>query len=583
MTPHSDQPPAIQRLALLSLVTSLAALALIIVVAGYQLLAGHWAEHVAVAFWILASLVSATYQSLVVAKAARQMAALRSYAADFALLGLIAGASVTGQWNLLAILVFVRQGLLVVRVVLATPRGRQWLVALVARPAKLLAASFLLVIVLGTLFLTFPRATTDGAGAPLVDAAFTATSATCVTGLAVLNTNNDTLANPSLQSFSTFGQLVILVLIQVGGLGIMTISAAVVLLLGRSLGMRSQALMQQVMEESSRRDLENSIRFILKMTIFTELAGAVLLFYPFYGSLGEWDVAAATALFTSISAFCNAGFSLWSDSLTAFRGDLLVMTTIMGLITVGGLGFVVVAALVDRENFRRSPEATWGRMSVHVKIVLLVSLGLVVFGAIVYYFLEFHESLAGLSRGEKLLASLFQSVTMRTAGFNTVDLGILSRTTAIFMILLMFVGGSSGSTAGGVKTSTLAVVFLSVRAMLLGRDDVEAAGRTIPKSIVYKSIAILVIFAALFVAGLIALLASEPDQPFTAILFETMSALATVGVSQGLTPELSDAGKVIVIFLMFVGRIGPLTLAFAVGERGRRVSLRYPEGKIVVG
>ena len=404
-----------------------------------------------------------------------------------------------------------------------------------------------------------------------------------MTGLAVLNTNADKLHDSTRQSFSAFGQVVLLVLIQVGGLGIMTLSAAVVLLFGRTLGMRSQALLQQVMEESSRRDLERSIRYIVTMTFVAESLGALVLYVRFRDVLPTESQAAAYAIFTSVSAYCNAGFSLWSDSLTSLASDNVVMITIMLLITVGGLGFVVVGALADPMNFKQRPDVTWRRWSVHVRLVLFMSAWLVFGGALVYYYLEFHHSLAGLSRGEKYLAALFQSVTLRTAGFNTIDFGEISRVGLVFMLALMFVGGSSGSTAGGVKTSTVAVVVLSVRAMLMGRQDVEAGGRTIPKTVVYKAISILVIFAALFMVGFLVLLGTEPSMPFEELLFETMSALATVGVSTGITPDLSTAGKLVVTFLMFVGRIGPLTLALAVGEAGERVALRYPEGKIMVG
>lgn len=558
-------------------------MALVVVVEGYELIVGVWPVRAVVGYWILAVGLSAVYQGALIERAVHPMTVLRRTAVDIVLLVFVGIFLVAGQRGLLSVTVFVRQAIVLVRVYMATEHGARTLLQLLAQPAKLLAVSFIGVIILGTLFLSFPRATADGKGAPLIDAAFTATSATCVTGLAVLNTNDDPASNSALQSFTTFGQVVLFVLIQIGGLGIMTLSAAVVLLLGRRLGMRSQVVMQSVMEEGSRRDLEHSIRYIVTMTFVIELVGAALLFLRFEPALGDARLAASYALFMSVSAYCNAGFSLWSDSLTSFSSDWYVMSVIMALITFGGLGFTVVAALVERDNLRRTPQASWNRWPAHVKIVLSASFVLTVGGAIVFYFFEFGESLTDLSRGDKLMASLFQSVTMRTAGFNTVDLGALSRVTVIIMVLLMFVGGSSGSTAGGVKTSTVAVVGLSVKAMLFGRDDVEAWGRTIPKSIVYKSVSILTIFVVLFVFGLIGLLIVEPNQPFMALLFETMSALATVGVSQGITPELGTGGKLLVIFLMFVGRIGPLTLALAVGERAGRVALRYPEGKIMVG
>ena len=563
--------------------TSILALILVILVEGYQVLGTSWATRLAVVVWLLSVFLSTIYQAIQVRQAVDRRECFRSYAIDTGLLFVILGLAMTGLWSALALVVFVRQTLLLARLYLSTPRGQAGLLALLAHPAKLLTVSFLVLILLGTLFLTFPRATDDGQGASLVDAAFTATSAACVTGLAVLNTNSDGRADPGRQSFSSFGQLVILILIQVGGLGIMTLSAAVVLFLGRQLGMRSQAVLQSVMEETSRRDLERSIRFIVSMTFIVEAIGAFVLFLRFWPMLNDAKQAATYAVFTSVSAYCNAGFSLWSDSLSLLRGDYVVMSTVMLLITIGGLGFTVVAALVQSENFRRAPALTWRRFSVHVRIVLLMSLGLVVGGMVVFYFLEFHESLDGLSRSEKLIASLFQSVTARTAGFNTVDFSGLSRVGIVAMLLLMFVGGSPGSTAGGVKTTTVAVVFLGVRSMLMGREDVEVAGRSIPKNVVYKSISILGIFVGMFVIGFVGLLLTEPGMPFEALLFETMSALATVGLSLGITPDLSVASKLLVTVLMIVGRVGPLTIAFAVGEAAKRVALQYPEGKIMVG
>ncbi len=580
---YRDLSRLLQRVALVALVLSLLAMVLVVLVEGYELTTALWAVHLSVTVWLSAVGVSTLYQALLVRRSVRPWECLRSFAADIILLLVVVMLFGSERRSLLALAIFVRQGLFVARVFLSTERGDRALVNLLARPAKLLANSFLVAIVLGAVFLTFPRATTDGNGADAIDAVFTATSATCVTGLIVLNTNDDERSDRDLRSFSTFGQWVILVLIQVGGLGIMTLSAAFVLLLGRRLGMRSQALMQNVMEEQSRRALEQSIRTIVTMTFVFEAVGALLLFVRFLPELGDAKQALFYSVFHSVSAYCNAGFSLWSDSLTSWRSDSVVMFTVMGLVTIGGLGSTVVAALVHRDNLTRSPQATWSRWPVHVKTVLVVSMVLVLLGTVVYYFFEYDKTLQGMSLGDKLTASLFQSVTLRTAGFNTTDLSQVHRVTLIVMVLLMFVGGSSGSTAGGVKTSTVAVVFLSVRSMLLGRDEVEVAGRSIPKAIVYKSIGILVVFIGLMIVFLLGLLIVEPHKTFESLLLETVSALATVGVSQGITPHLSWMGKLLVIFLMFVGRIGPLTLALALGERRQRGEMHYPEGKIMVG
>lgn len=563
---------------------SLVACASVLAFEGYEVPLEGRPSLIVIGVWLMAVAVSAAWEIVRLRGVATGVTdALRRRAVDFGLLALIILIVILRQRQALGLVVFVRQALVAVRVALQTARGRHWASRLLARPAKLIAASFLALIAIGTLFLTFPRATVDGRGATWMDAAFTATSASCVTGLSVMNTRDDAASNPDLPSFSPFGQLVILALIQVGGLGIMTLSAAVVLLMGQRLGAQSQKLLQEVMEETSRIGLEKNIRFIVTMTFVIEGLGATVLFFRFLPEVPDPGTAAVYAIFTSVSAYCNAGFSLWSDSLTAFKSDWVVMGTIMGLVTVGGIGFVVVQGVTRSGLLKRGPWVAWQGFSAQVKMVLSVSVTLTLTGALIFFYFDFHHSLSGLDRGDKLMASLFQSVTFRTAGFNTVDFAQMSRVTLIAVLVLMFIGGSSGSTAGGVKTSTVAVVLLSVRAMLLGRDDVEAAQRTIPKTVVYKSISILVIFVGLFLMGLFALLWTEPDLPFEALVFESMSALATVGVSMGITPDLSPYGKLIVTFLMFVGRIGPLTLALAVGERQHRVALRYPEERIMVG
>jgi trk system potassium uptake protein TrkH len=570
-------------LARLSTVTSVLAMVSIVSVAGYELVTDATALALSVGLWMVAVAVSAGWQIRRVLQAPARLAALQSAWLDWVLAGLSIVLLALWRPVLLGLVVFVRQAVVVVRLALSTETGRARLGTLLGQPAKLIALSFILLIGLGTIFLTFPRSTTTpGQGADVVDALFTATSATCVTGLAVVNTNDD--GTTTGDAFTAFGQLVILVLIQIGGLGIMTLSAAVILLLGQRLGLRSEALLREVMEESSRQDLVQSVAFIVKSTFAIETVGALLLFFRF-SKLPELDIgtAASYAVFTAVSAYCNAGFSLWGDSVTQFVSDPVVMPTLISLISLGGIGFTVLMSVWNVENLRRSPMLTWRRWPIHVRVVLLMSLWLTVLGAIAFYYLEFHASLHHLDRGERLWAALFQSVSLRTAGFNSIDFGEVSRVGLVVMLVLMFVGGSSGSTAGGVKTSTVAVVLLSVRSMLQGRDDVEVGGRRIPKVVVYKAISILAIFGGLFGIGFLALLASEPTLPFEALLFETMSALATVGVSTGITGELSAMGKLVVTFLMFVGRIGPLTLALAVGEPSRRLALQYPEGKIMVG
>jgi trk system potassium uptake protein TrkH len=470
------------------------------------------------------------------------------------------------------------------RVVRATDEGKEALDRLPGQPTRLLLVSIIGTILLGALFLTFPAATIDGRGTTAVDAIFMSTSATCVTGLSVVNLVADGLHNPNLTTLTPFGQLVLLVLVQIGGLGIMTLSAAVVIVLGGRIGPRTHQALQSSVEEEHRRHLERSLRKIFQMTVIIELIGAALLFVRFYPALGDAGLAAWHSVFLSVSAFNNAGFALFSDNLISYRSDLLVNLVVMGLITAGGLGFLVIATLTRWKSYRQSVESTWHRFPPQVRVVVTFSTLLTLAGTVLFYYFDFDRSLDGLSRGDKLLAAAFQSVTFRTAGFNTVDLSEISRVTLVISLILMYVGGSPGGTAGGVKTTTVAVAAFAVIAMLRGRDEVEIGDRSVPKAVVYRSIAILLSFTGMFVVGVILMLVAEPDKSLDSLLFETMSALGTVGVSFGITPYCSAVGKLVLVMLMFAGRVGPLSMALAIGEDVRgRAGVKLPEGKMMVG
>lgn len=471
------------------------------------------------------------------------------------------------------IFVIVRQMVAAIQMVSRTRTARQLLVQLERNPAQLLALSFLGVILVGTLLLTFPSATQDGKGTPLLNALFTATSATCVTGLIVVDT-------PSY--FSRFGQVVILCLIQVGGLGIMTLSTSMALILGRRIGFRRRAVMQDILDQTDTQSLRGLVVYIVKMTFIAELIGGVVLFIRWYGLFDEVGRTAYLAIFHAVSAFCNAGFSLFSDSLMGFVGDPVVNLVMSTLIIVGGIGFVVVGELMNREVLRRGWRYSLSLMSLHTRLVLLITGLLIGLGTLFVFFFEFDYSMLDLSLGQKLWAAYFQSVTPRTAGFNTIDFSHLKDVTLFLMVLFMFIGASPGSTGGGIKTSTLGVLVYSVRAMLEGRDEVEAFGKSIPKLLVYKSIAIMTV-SSVVVIFFFALLLITQKEGFLDLLFETVSAFGTVGLSTGVTPRLTGVGKLIIIGLMFVGRIGPLTLALAVRERREKGIRRYPSGRVMVG
>jgi trk system potassium uptake protein TrkH len=441
------------------------------------------------------------------------------------------------------------------------------------QPVRLMAMSFVGLIAVGTLFLTFPSATADGRGTPFLDALFTATSATCVTGLIVRDTP---------VYFSLFGQLVILALIQLGGLGIMTFSASLAVIFGRRLGMGQRQAMSSMIEEARDIDIARTLRYILLLTLLAEAVGTLLLFIRWLGHFPTLGQTFYQAAFHAVSAFCNAGFSLFSDSLVRYCSDLPVNLVVIGLILLGGLGFSVVHELVSRRTLRQTPPSLLRRLTVHSRLVLSTSALLVVAGTVVFFFFEYDNVLAHLPLGTKLLAALFQSVTPRTAGFNTVPLVGLKPVTILLWSLLMFIGASPGGTGGGIKTTTLAVLFLAVRNRIAGREDVEFRGRLVPRDVVYRATSIAAVSAAIAI-GFYALLLITERAPFSDILFETVSAFGTVGLSTGVTPHLTAAGKVAIVVLMYVGRLGPLTLALAMRAREPRLPITYPEARILVG
>ena len=445
--------------------------------------------------------------------------------------------------------------------------GRRILVDVGYRPARALVTSFATLIGAGTILLSFP-ASWANEPVSVVDALFTATSATCVTGLTTVDTA---------LAWSPFGKAVILLLIQLGGLGIMAIAAATTLFLGRTMGIEEHAVVRGAFDESNAEELEALLRGLVVATLSIEGIGSIILAARFATEMPVGE-ALIYGVFHSISAFCNAGFALWSDNLVRYAADPTVSLTIMGLIILGGLGFGVLVAL-----FRASRSAGRYQLPVHAKVVVATSAILIWVGALLFFFFEYDRSLAHLSLGGKVLAALFQSVTPRTAGYNTVAMGDLHPVTVLLLIVLMFIGASPGSTGGGAKTSTVAVVFLAIRAYLFERPDVEVFGRRLGADNVMRALALLGGYTATYIIGVGLLLTTETAE-FHRIAFEAASALGTVGLSMDLTPSLSTAGKLVATALMFVGRVGPLTAAAAAAARGApSAGIRFPEGRVVVG
>lgn len=448
------------------------------------------------------------------------------------------------------------------------------------QPAQLVAVSFFLVILIGGAVLMLPQSAQPGHYISPIDAFFTATSATCVTGLAVKDVGKD---------FSMFGQMVILFLIQIGGLGIMTLSTFFAIILGRRFTLRENVIMKGALDRDSAEELKSLILYILFITFAIEIIGALCL-YPRFGNIYY-------AIFHSISAFCNAGFSLYTNNLENYRSDAVVNITMMALIILGGLGFVVLVDmgrflrnLFMRAFFKRKQQGInlFSKVSLQTKIVVTISSLLIFLGAIIFLLLENGKMLYGLGIKDKLLISFFQSVTPRTAGFNTVAIGNLASPTLFFIIILMVIGASSGSTGGGIKTNTLGVLIGGAWSMVKNRDNVYLFKKTVPKIIFRRCVMIAGLAGAwlmIFTMLLSFVEAGKEAMPnyFLRILFEVTSAFGTVGLSTGITSVLSSFGKFLLMMTMFVGRVGPLTLALAVAIKEDKFLYKYPEEKVMVG
>lgn len=452
-------------------------------------------------------------------------------------------------------------------------RTNRFVFLLSFKPAFLMLVSFAAAILAGTVLLMLPAASASAVHTSLIDALFTATSAVCVTGLTVQDTATH---------FSIFGQCVILALIQAGGLGVMTFSVAIVLLMRRTVGVSQGATMRAVLDQESAANIRQTILFIFGMTFATELLGTAALALTWWGRFPPADTFYHAA-FHSISAFCNAGFSTWSGNLVQFSGDWVTCGIIAGLIVVGGLGFVVIHDLSEHARRRLTTGHRWARpYHAQTQIALRMTLALILGGALVIGGMEWSGAFAGRPPGERALLALFQSITTRTAGFNTIDIAALGPASLLVMMALMFIGACPGSTGGGIKTTTLAVVLAAARRGLQRRNEVEMCRRTVPGETIQKAIAVVVLSsAAVFAVGL-ALLATE-RLPFEKVLFETISAFGTVGLSAGITGSLTVGGKAWVSLLMLIGRLGPLTVAFAFLRPGKTVNYRHAEESIMIG
>ncbi|WP_071435469.1 TrkH family potassium uptake protein [Bacillus kwashiorkori] len=435
-------------------------------------------------------------------------------------------------------------------------------------PPQMFALSFIALIIIGTLLLKLPFATVNGTSLSFIDALFEATSAVCVTGLVVVDTGT---------TFTVFGQIVIMLLIQMGGLGFMTFGVLIALLFGKNIGLQSRLMIQESFNQNRLEGMVRLVKFIFIFTIIMETIGAFILTLSWLNEFGFWK-ASFYGLFHSISAFNNAGFDLIGNyqSLTAYNGNFPIIMTISGLIIIGGLGFTVVLDIWKRR--------LWKKYSLQTKLVILLTIFFIVLGTMAIYFMEFdnEKTLGNLSPGEKWLAAFFHSVVPRTAGFNSLSTSDLTLSSQLLTVIFMFIGGGSGGTAGGIKLTTFAIILFSLITIIRGNNNVHVMKRMIQRDLIYRAYAITV-FSFFVVSTVLFVLTITEKAPLNVLLFEVVSAFGTVGMSLGYTSELTAVGKILIALLMFAGRVGPLTLAFALTKKKEKETFHYSEETIMIG
>lgn len=436
---------------------------------------------------------------------------------------------------------------------------------------QFIALGFLIIIILGTLLLMLPVSSRDGNATSFLDALFTATSASCVTGLVVVDTYTH---------WSFFGQIVIICLIQVGGLGFISIGLIIALLLGRRVSLRHRGLMQ---ESVNTLQIGGIVRLTKKMivgTLIFEGIGALILSIRFAFIMSPAR-AVFYGIFHSVSAFCNAGFDLLGcygeyNSLCGFEGDWTINLTISALIITGGLGFVVWDDISKNKlNIKR--------YRLHSKIVLAVTASLLVAGTILFLVFEWNNTMAGMNAPTRFLAAFFSSVTPRTAGMNSVDTGALTPASKLLTMILMFIGGSPGSTSGGAKTTTLFVMVAYLWTTMCGKYGIDVFGRRLKEDVVRKAALVIGFNMLLFITGAMVIFAQQPELGFSDVLFEVISGISTVGMTTGITRSLGTVSRIVIILLMYCGRIGSLSFALSFSENKRVVPLQQPEEEINIG
>lgn len=435
-------------------------------------------------------------------------------------------------------------------------------------PSRKLIIAFFTAILVGSILLMMPFSLAKGHRISFLTSLFTVTSAVCVTGLSVIDIS---------KVLSPTGQIILIVFVQLGGLGIMTFSSIIFLLIGKRISYRERVLLAEERNAESGGEVVNFIKSILATVFIIESIGAAILTFEFLKEM-PLEKAIFYGIFHSISAFCNAGFSLFTDGLEGYAKNPILNLTVMYLIIIGGIGFSVINSfiLVVRKNINR--------FTLTSKVAILISIILTFGGAVLFFLLEYSNpnTIGNMGFLDKILASFFQSVTTRTAGFNTVPMGSLTSGTVFMFCLLMFIGASPGSTGGGIKTTTLGVIVFYVIGIVRGKENIDIYNRRIDWEILNKALAILVISIS-YVSVIILLILMTDNFKFEETIFEVISAFATVGLSMGITADLNIFSKILIIITMFIGRLGPLTFALALGEKKKKELIKYPKEDILVG
>lgn len=438
-------------------------------------------------------------------------------------------------------------------------------------PVRVLALGFALVILIGAIILSLPISSASGQATPFVDSFFISTSAVCVTGLVTVDTGTH---------WNIFGKTIIILLIQIGGLGFMSFATLTAVLMGRKLGLKERLLMQEAYNAMNLQGIIRMVQYVVGFTFGVELIGAVILstqFIPMFG----WGKGIYYSIWHAISAYCNAGFDLFGNfnSLTLLNTNNVILITIMTLIAVAGLGFSVWIEIWNYRSIKK--------LSLHSKLVITTTLILIFGGAILIFLFEFSNPLTigNMSLMDKVTNSFFASITPRTAGFNSISIPGMSMASRIITTILMFIGGSPGSTAGGIKTTAVSVLFLTALCVLRGRHDPEAFGRRIEKENVYKAFAVLVIGLSIVfgVTLWMSFFEAAKGTSVEALIFEATSAFATVGLSEGITPGIEFQSKLALISGMYLGRVGPITVLLALSRQKPPAKYQYPEGRLLIG